>query len=342
MTTELLTTGTVADYLVDRGLCAPGQPVTVTELGGGVSNVVLLAVTESDRMVIKQSLPQLKVAHTWIATTERTVHEGRALELIGSRWPNEVPAVRDLNVQRQILVIDGADPSWSDWKESLLAGRIQPTLGAVLGSRLARWQQNLPASEIVAAGLDDPDTFDQLRIDPYYRATAVALPEWADTLHQRAEELGAATCLVHGDFSPKNVLVGASGCWNIDFEVAQLGDPVFDVAFLVTHLILKAVHLPHRHNDFFATANQFLSTYNAEYSSATFTEHQLAGQVGCLLLARIAGKSPVEYLDREQRLTTRRIAELLLTGTVPTVTELWPHFTVPRSETTSLKGEHPS
>lgn len=341
MTGELLSTATAAGYLADRGLCSPGQPVTVTELGGGVSNVVLLAVTQSDRMVIKQSLPQLKVAHTWTATTERTVHEGHALKLIGARWPDEVPAVRDLDVERQILVIDGADPTWSDWKESLLAGRIQPTLGAVMGTRLARWQSSIPASDIVAAGLDDPDTFDQLRIDPYYRATAVALPQWTDTLNEHAADLRVATCLVHGDFSPKNVLVGKRGCWNIDFEVAQLGNPVFDVAFMLTHLLLKALHLPQQRDAFLATADHFLSAYSAELGSPIFTEQQLAGQVGCLLLARIAGKSPVEYLDPGQRQTTRQIAELLLTGTVPTVPELWPHPAFPRSESAPPEGERP-
>lgn len=338
MTTELLTTATAKAYLVERGLCSPGQPVTVTELGGGVSNVVLLAVTESDRMVIKQSLPQLKVAHTWTATTERTVHEGRALQMIGSRWPDEVPAVRDLDVQRRILVINGADSSWSDWKDSLLAGRIQPTLGAVMGTRLARWQSSIPPSEIVAAGLHDPDTFAQLRIDPYYRATAVALPEWSDALNEHAAELRTATCFVHGDFSPKNVLVGDSGCWNIDFEVAQLGNPVFDVAFLLTHLLLKAVHLPYCRDDLFATAEHFLSAYNAGSTSPMFGEQQLAGQVGCLLLARIAGKSPIEYLDPGQRHITRTIAELLLTGSVPTVSELWSHPAFSRSESATLGG----
>ena len=326
MTVDLLDTSTAVAHLAQRGLIGTNRKVTVTELGGGISNVVLLAVAGEDRLIVKQSLPELKVADKWTATTERTIHEGRALELIGARWPGDVPKVRDLDEQRHILVIQAADPSWTNWKDVLMVGQVRPAIGTVLGDRLARWHSSIPAEEVLLAGLDDPQAFDQLRIDPYYRATAQALPGWTEVLNAHAADLGHRLCLVHGDFSPKNILVGPkSRCWVIDFEVAHLGNPVFDVAFLITHLVLKSVHNPGRALAFASTAYQFLSAYTSGTSRPAFSDKQLVGHVGCLLLARVAGKSPAEYLDADQRRTTLQLAEHLLTGGSQRVGDLWQH-----------------
>lgn len=326
MTVDLLQPSTAAAHLAQRGLIGTDREVTVTELGGGISNVVLLAVSGEDRLIVKQSLPELKVADQWTATTERTVHEGRALELVGARWPDDVPQVRDLDEQRHILVIRAADPSWTNWKDALIAGRVRPAIGAVLGDRLARWHSSIPAKDVLSAGLDDPQAFDQLRIDPYYRATAQALPGWTEVLNTHAADLRHRLCLVHGDFSPKNILVGpGTHCWVIDFEVAHLGNPVFDVAFLISHLVLKSVHNPSQAPAFASTANQFLAAYTSRTSRPAISDKQLVGHVGCLLLARVAGKSPAEYLNTDQRRTTLQLAEHLLTGGSQRVGDLWQH-----------------
>jgi streptomycin 6-kinase len=123
-------------------------------------------------------------------------------------------------------------------------------------------------------------------------------------------------CIVHGDFSPKNVLVGPEPqLWVIDFEVAHLGDPAFDVAFLLCHLMLKSLHRPELAVEYDRCAIEFATTYQmgARAELAPSWEYVL-GHVGCLLLARVEGKSPAEYLTAEERSRAQRFGEILVSG----------------------------
>jgi hypothetical protein len=152
--------------------------------------------------------------------------------------------------------------------------------------------------------LRDLEIFEQLRIEPFHRTVASRHPELAPRVNFAAEALVAVPgrCLVHGDFSPKNVLVGAEGLWVIDFEVAHVGNPVFDLAFLLAHLILKSIHRPGSAAAYRDCAAQFLQFYE-ESAGEEFmpSDESLSLHVGCLLLARVDGKSPAEYLTTPER-----------------------------------------
>jgi 5-methylthioribose kinase len=122
-------------------------------------------------------------------------------------------------------------------------------------------------------------------------------------------------CLVHGDFSPKNVLADGARVSVLDWEVAHYGDPVFDVAFLQAHLLLKAVHRPESSRAYRELADTFLRRYDAAVPDPLRRpDDYLAGQVGCLLLARVDGKSPAEYLTGVEALRVRGIALDTLCG----------------------------
>src|SRR5699024_9790070 len=115
-------------------------------------------------------------------------------------------------------------------------------------------------------------------------------------------------CLVHGDLSPKNVLVGDGRVWIIDFEVAHRGEPRFDLAFLLCHLLLKSVHQPARATAHAAAARAFVDAYRSVPDApGGIVDAVLSAHVGCLLLARVFGKSPAEYLTETDR---RRVAAL--------------------------------
>ena len=119
-------------------------------------------------------------------------------------------------------------------------------------------------------------------------------------------------CLVHGDYSPKNVLVG-DGMWVIDFEVAHFGDPVFDVAYMLNHLLLKLLHLPGSAPALESSAACFWEAYASRVQDALLPETQyLLGHVGALMVARVDGKSPVEYLTRDEQDLARQLGSVLL------------------------------
>ena len=309
---ELLTEATVAAYVARRGIVSHGEPLSVQPLGGGVSNVVLAVESPHTRVVVKQSLPRLRVADEWLANRERAVTEAEALRLAAQLTPDAIPRVFDVDPVECALVMELAPPGWLTWKEFLLAGEADAGVAARVGSLLAAWHRETMGGGTGA--FSDQTVFDQLRVDPYYRTLARRRPELAPEIERHVERmLATRLCLVHGDYSPKNVLLGDGGLWVIDFEVAHVGDPVFDLAFMLNHLFLKAIHRPAGEESYRACAAAFWDAYREEVAaSLVSTGRHLFGHLGCLMAARVDGKSPVEYLDESGREAARRVGASLL------------------------------
>ena len=306
----------VLAYLSSRGLAlAAGSDVR--PLGGGVSNVVLAIGEGPGAIVVKQALPRLRGADEWWAPRERALAEADALDLVNRITPGKVPQVLGRDPDRCALVIERAPSEWGDWKSLLLAGTIDPNVGARLGSILSSWHNATVQVSSLSPRFSDREPFEALRIDPYYRTVAQRLPQTSKwVLHYVDEMRARRLCIVHGDFSPKNVLVGPElQLWVIDFEVAHLGDPAFAVAFLLSHLMLKSLHRPELAAEYDRCALEFASTYQAGACAEVAPSWEyVLGHVGCLLLARVEGKSPAEYLTAEERSRAQRFGEILVSG----------------------------
>ena len=303
-----------------RGLVAAAD-VRATELAGGVSNTVLLVESPVGRWVLKQSLARLKVADEWLAKQERIVTEGRALELAAKLAPGAVPAVIDVDPDAFAIVIEAAPDDWANWKTLLLDGTVDPAVGAGLGWTLSACHAGTAGDGDVAAAFDDTEAFEQLRVDPYYRTIRARVPEVDAPVGALIERmLATRSCLVHGDFSPKNVLTGAGGSWLLDWEVAHTGDPAFDVGFLATHLTLKALHRPGDAAAYGACFEAFLTAYRA---GMPLDEVRAVAHLGALLVARTDGKSPAEYLDEPTRSAARELGIRVLRDRPTTFAELW-------------------
>lgn len=321
---ELLDVDSVVPYLAARGLVRRRQHAVAVALGGGVSNIVLSVTDGAGGVVVKQSLPRLRVRDEWCAPRERVLTEADALVLAGTLTPGSVPRVLDRDATRNIIVLERAPAGWTDWKSMLLAGVVDPPVAERLALVLASWHAGTSAVELperFAGTL----AFEQLRVSPYYRAVAARLPDVKTPVGAYIEAMARRRiCLVHGDFSPKNVLVGNNGAmWVLDFEVAHLGDPAFDLAFLLCHLTLKALHVPAAADGLDECAKRFAASYeNAVPGPLRPTWSYVLGHVGCLLLARVDGKSPAEYLTEGERRAARTLGRQLLTGPPDHVAEL--------------------
>ena len=94
----------------------------------------------------------------------------------------------------------------------------------------------------------------------------------------------------------------------IDFEVVHFGDPSFDAAFCLNHLVLKWFCLPTHRPAIEALMAAYWPGLLEELPSgaASFFEGATLQHLGCLMLARVDGKSPVEYLHDEQSKTEIR------------------------------------
>ncbi|HWE61136.1 MAG TPA: phosphotransferase [Chloroflexota bacterium] len=322
---ELLSVATLPTYLRRRGLLGDGVPARVTALGGGVSNVVLAVAAGDQRMVVKQALPRLRVADEWLAKRERVITEAEALRTAARLTPGAVPAVLDVDAEACVIIIEHAPPGWQNWKDLLLAGTIHPAVAQRLGMVLGVWHGATSDDPEVAARFGDSEAFDQLRIDPYYRTVMRRHPELAPVMTAYLDRMLAThRCLVHGDFSPKNVLVGDDGLWVLDFEVAHMGDPVFDVAFMLNHLLLKAIHRPVDRQAYKQAARRFWDTYqHAVPAGLCPPVHYLLGHLACLMVARVDGKSPAEYLTPPEQRRAWALGTALLTNPPDQVMDAW-------------------
>ena len=319
-----LSIDTVVPYLRRRGLLKATAPATVTRLAGGVSGEILAVDAGLTQLVVKQALPRLRVQADWTADPNRILAEAAALRLAATISPDAVPPVIDIDAGTHTLVMGRAPQTWRSWKQDLLDGRVAASVAGRLGELLAAWHTGTAGDPQVARSFGDLDAFIDLRIDPFYRTTADAHPDLAATIGDLAGRLRSdPVCLVHGDFSPKNVLTGGQAVWVLDWEVAHYGDPVFDLAFLLSHLFCKAIH--RRDTDYRVAAAAFLSAYrSAAHPAATAGDDTyLAAQTACLVLARVDGTSPVDYLTSPQRSRARALARTALAATPADPLDLW-------------------
>ena len=307
-----------------RRLGLKGEAQGVTEITGGVSSNVLSVDIGNEHVIVKQALATLKVRDQWTASRQRAITEATVLQKIAAATPEAVPTVLATDPGRFVTVMRRAPDSWKPWKQALFDGQIDDAVGARLGSLLASWQQ--VRVDFTASGVDPRPAFHELRIDPFYRTVAQRHPEDAALIGQFSDQLEVRDdCLVHGDFSPKNILVSADGSpplWVLDWEVAHNGDPAFDIAFLLCHLLLKSVARPRLSTRIRELAGSFASAYDQQsMRSASWT--YVFGHVGCLLLARVDGKSPAEYLSDTERAAVRLLGRTLLRHPAATVGEAW-------------------
>lgn len=324
-----LTESSAAAYLASRGWNIDG--LRVTSLGGGVSNTVLLCECPADprasRLVLKQALGRLRVAEEWLADRDRVLREARGIE-IASRWlaAGAVPAVLWTDREHWIYAMSAAPLESRPWKELLFAGESGASLVArevarILGALIrGTWE-----SESVKAEFGSKRVFDQLRLDAYYRFTAGRHPDLAGLIGDLVERtLAANQSLVHGDWSPKNLLIGTDNAvMAIDFEVVHFGDPAFDIAFLLNHLVLKFVHLAKGGRHCLDAARAFWETLRGELpDQIARLEESTLRHLPVLMLARVDGKSPAEYLRESDKHLVRRLARQWILAPPSSISEL--------------------
>lgn len=289
------------DSLRRAGLVT-GSAATLEPLTGGVSSDIVKVVDGSRTLVVKRALPQLRVASEWHADIGRNAVEYAYLMAVGKWMPGAVPRVLGANLAEGWFAMEFVGPPFENWKSRLLAGAIDPELARAAGTLLGTIHRSTWGQADVAREFATWPNFYQLRAHPYLETSAVRVPELAPYLRAEVERLQhTALALVHGDYSPKNLLVASGRLLAVDAEVAWFGEPAFDAAFLVTHFFLKARLRPDRAAAFLGLAREFWGSYGlalGEHRTGDL-EARVVRLVLCLLLARVHGKSPVEYLTEE-------------------------------------------
>ncbi len=319
-------------YLQQTGRIGADEEPAIHNLAGGVSNrTVLVQRSSGEAWVLKQALARLRVAVDWFSSPARVHREALGLRWLAAIAPaGAIPRLVFEDRAAHLLAMEAVPEPHENWKQVLLRGGMQPAhivaFGQLLGTIHRRSQER---SRELRTVFDDRSFFESLRLEPYYRYTAGQVPAAGPFLDALIADTGRQRLsLVHGDYSPKNVLIHQGRLVLLDFEVIHFGDPAFDLGFSLTHLLSKAHHLAAQRPAFAAAARQYWRVYVDTLGPvawgggrAGLEERAVRHTLACLL-ARVAGRSPLEYLDANARERQKRAVLDLLAAAPPSVPEL--------------------
>jgi aminoglycoside phosphotransferase (APT) family kinase protein len=321
-------------YLKQRGHASREETVSLEKLAGGVSNrTVRIAWPDGRSWVLKQSLPKLRVQADWFSDPERIRVEAGALQWLNAVTPpGTTPAFIFEDAANHLLAMQAVPEPHENWKALLLSGHLasghfqqSARLLATIHSRSSE------ATPELRSRFADTTHFETLRLQPYYMYSAQQVPDAAGFLQElAADALRHKVCLVHGDFSPKNMLIHDGKLVLLDHEVMHFGEPAFDLGFIFTHFLSKAHHLPESRARLGNAAALFWGTYQegtAQLSWSNSLEPRAVQHTLACLLARVAGKSPLEYFSAAERDRQRRIVLELMTKPPASMYQLIAEFT---------------
>lgn len=307
----------LAAWLVGAGLAPDAAAISAEPLTGGVASDIWRVEAGGRRYAVKRALAKLRVARDWRAPVSRNANEVEWLAEAGALVPGAVPRILAHDAEIGAFAMEFLAPEDHPvWKAELRAGRVDPAFAASVGRRLAAIHTGTANRPEIAGRFGDDATFSALRLDPYLAATAEAHPGLAPALNALIDAtLANRRALVHGDISPKNILVGPKGPVFLDAECAWYGDPAFDIAFCLNHMLLKCLWVPLAREALLAAFDALAAAYlgAARFEDSRGLEARAARLLPGLFLARIDGKSPVEYVTEEaDRDHVRRVATRLL------------------------------
>ncbi len=326
------------DYLRTRRLLAPREPCRVEALSGGVSNVVLrVEPLERPAFVVKQSRERLQTQAAWFSRLDRIFRETAVMTTVRPLLPEgAIPQIVDEDRDNYAYAMQAVDASHFVWKRELLGGRLRDEIATRLAEYLSTIHGRTTGVPTIAEEFADQEIFEQLRVDPFYRHVARVHPKLSSRIADLIDEMGRnRVCLVHADFSPKNVLVVDRGqiavgsrpleVTLIDFETGHYGDPAFDLGFFLSHLILKGARPGADLAGFLRLVETFWTHYQAGIAAFAKTpglephdlERRSVAHLAACALARIDGTSPIDYLaDPADRQAVREFSGRVLLESV--------------------------
>lgn len=302
--------------LRNTGLAEEDEEPRYEALSGGVSSEIWRVDLRRGQVCVKRALPKLRVERDWFAPIERSNYEVAWLRVVSTIAPHAVPKILGHDAERHLFIMEYLPPeSYPSWKEELRRSRADAGFAAQVGRVLAHIHSATSHRLDIAAAFPTDSIFHSIRLEPYLEATARMHADLALLLEQIVKTTVASKCaLVHGDVSPKNILIGPQGPVFLDAECAWYGDPAFDLAFCLNHLLLKCLLAPSASHGFLQCFDAMRDAYlgGVTWEPVEVLEARAAALLPGLFLARVDGKSPVEYLTDADQIRVRRVGRFLI------------------------------
>lgn len=316
--------------LVRMGLVDANERPLITHLVGGVSSLIVRVDTRRGSLCVKQALPELKVATHWSAPLERSHAELAWINHVASFAPDAVPGILGEDRESFCFAMTWLEPSqYPVWKQQLRDGIAEASFAAEVARRLVAIHSATVDNDALAETFSNDENFFQLRLDPYFGATAKIHADCAEALLDLISVTASnKRVLVHGDVSPKNLLAGPHGPLFLDAECAWYGEPAFDAAFCLCHLLAKCLWRPASQDDFLACFDVFCAAYlqGVSWENTAQVEARITRLLAAIMLARVDGKSPLEYLgehDRDRMRTFAKARVLSPRAQLKTIRDEW-------------------
>lgn len=289
-------------YLRERNFVDPDEGYSIHYCGGGVSCTVAFVYAGKKPIIIKQGLAQLKVKEEWLCDPNRMNIEQQSTRIYHKLMPDCAPEVYFYDGDNYIYGREAVPEDWRMWKADLLNGKLDFVAAGKVIQTLLTVHNTCSRDRAVAAEFGRKDIFYNLRISPYFEFIKGRYPERSALISSVIDFLMTAKItLIHGDFSPKNIMTDGNAVSILDYEVAHYGHPAFDLGFFSTHFVLKAIK-----------NKQWAESY---LNMLVYMMDQYFGGVDCMdtqeleacylktwaliILARVDGKSPAEYITEE-------------------------------------------
>lgn len=321
--------GQLLGYLRDTGRIVPTEIPSMRKLSGGVSNkTLLLTRPNGESWVIKQALPKLRVRSDWFSDPARIEVEANGLRYLPRVTPEgSIASLLFQDTAQNLLAMEAVPEPHQNWKERLLGGDIDQQFFGQFAQLLGSiHREGFRLRHELGPVFADKRFFKTLRLEPYYEHTATVVQQAAPFLEELVVwTLSRSDTLVHGDFSPKNILVHHNQLILLDHEVLHFGDPAFDIGFSLTHFLSKALHLPPKRQALLSAAQFYWRLYLDEVRGMPWFAHldfRAAQHTLASLLARVCGRSPLEYLNKEECSIQQQIVIEMIKEGFPTVEQV--------------------
>lgn len=316
----------LVDYLKNRNIIHENEEFKLKYCTGGVSGTVAFLSLKDKDLIIKQALAKLKVAEDWACDPSRMYVEQLSNKIYYKIAPESVPEVLFYDAENYIYGRLAAPEHCEMWKSDLMNGILDFDVAEKAIDALVNVHNKCANDEEVIKEFSKKEVFYDLRISPYIEFTVAKHPEYKEQGDFLATKLmETSITLVHGDYSPKNIMIDNRKIFIMDFEVAHYGHPVFDLAFFANHFVLKSIKFPERNLAYLSMLEFMLDRY---YDQMDFGDQSIISDIfipllGMLMLARVDGKSPVEYLvgDEEKQELVRKMAGIFITGKIRSYSE---------------------